>query len=72
MVEAMTDFAPEREAMVERQLQRRGITERQILDAFRAVPREAFIGASMRTSPTATIRCRSRRGRRSRSPTSSR
>ena len=40
----MTDFAAEREAMVERQLKRRGITEPEILDAFRAVPREAFIG----------------------------
>ena len=43
MVEAMTDFAREREAMVERQLRRRGISEPDILDAFRAVPREAFI-----------------------------
>jgi protein-L-isoaspartate(D-aspartate) O-methyltransferase len=39
----MTDFAAEREAMVERQLRRRGITEPAILDAFRAVPREAFV-----------------------------
>jgi protein-L-isoaspartate(D-aspartate) O-methyltransferase len=39
----MTDLASEREAMVERQLRRRGITEQPILDAFRAVPREAFI-----------------------------
>jgi protein-L-isoaspartate(D-aspartate) O-methyltransferase len=38
------DFAGEREAMVERQLQRRGISERKILDAFRAVPREKFVG----------------------------
>jgi protein-L-isoaspartate(D-aspartate) O-methyltransferase len=41
----MTDFASEREAMVERQLRRRGITEPDILDAFRAVHREAFVGA---------------------------
>ncbi len=40
----MTDFAAEREAMVERQLRRRGISEPAILDAFRAVPREAFVG----------------------------
>ena len=40
----MTNFAAEREAMVERQLKRRGISEPAILDAFRAVPREAFIG----------------------------
>ena len=31
--------------MVERQLKRRGITEQRILDAFLAVPREAFVGA---------------------------
>ncbi|HEX8839166.1 MAG TPA: protein-L-isoaspartate(D-aspartate) O-methyltransferase [Sphingomicrobium sp.] len=41
----MTDFKPEREAMVERQLRRRGITEPDILDAFRAVAREAFVSA---------------------------
>ncbi len=40
----MTDFTREREAMVERQLRRRGITEPDILDAFRAVPREEFVG----------------------------
>ena len=39
-----TDFASEREAMVERQLRRRGITEPIILDAFRQVPRELFVG----------------------------
>ena len=33
--------------MVERQLRRRGITEPEILDAFRAVPREAFVGRPM-------------------------
>jgi protein-L-isoaspartate(D-aspartate) O-methyltransferase len=43
----MTDFASEREAMVERQLRRRGITEPDILDAFRAVPREAFVGGDV-------------------------
>ena len=31
--------------MVERQLKRRGIDDPRILDAFRAVPREAFVGA---------------------------
>jgi protein-L-isoaspartate(D-aspartate) O-methyltransferase len=39
----MTDFAAEREAMVDRQLRRRGITDRHILDAFLQVPREAFV-----------------------------
>jgi protein-L-isoaspartate(D-aspartate) O-methyltransferase len=43
MATATTDFVAEREAMVERQLRRRGITEPDILDAFRSVPREAFI-----------------------------
>ena len=43
MAETMTDFVAEREAMVERQLRRRGIRERAILDAFLAVPREAFV-----------------------------
>lgn len=40
-----TDFAAEREAMVERQLRRRGIADPRILNAFRAVPREAFVAA---------------------------
>jgi protein-L-isoaspartate(D-aspartate) O-methyltransferase len=38
-------FASARETMIERQLRRRGIAEPHILDAFRAVPREAFVGA---------------------------
>jgi protein-L-isoaspartate(D-aspartate) O-methyltransferase len=42
----MTDFAAEREAMVERQLKRRGIADECILKAFLEVPREAFIGAA--------------------------
>lgn len=45
MATTMTDCAAQREAMVERQLARRGITEQPILDAFLAVPREAFISA---------------------------
>jgi protein-L-isoaspartate(D-aspartate) O-methyltransferase len=43
MAETMTDFAQQREAMVERQLRRRGIADKQILDAFLEVPREAFV-----------------------------
>src|SRR6478609_9207642 len=42
-VVSMAGYASEREAMVERQLRRRGISELEILEAFRAVPREAFI-----------------------------
>jgi len=45
MVATMTDLAREREDMVERQLKRRGIREAHILDAFRGVPREAFVCA---------------------------
>jgi protein-L-isoaspartate(D-aspartate) O-methyltransferase len=45
MATARTDLTSEREMMVERQLRRRGITEPDILDAFRAVPREAFVGS---------------------------
>jgi protein-L-isoaspartate(D-aspartate) O-methyltransferase len=41
----VTDFTAEREAMVDRQLRRRGITDRHILDAFLKVPREAFISS---------------------------
>jgi protein-L-isoaspartate(D-aspartate) O-methyltransferase len=43
MVDTMMDFAAEREAMVERQIESRGIRDPKILEAFRAVPREAFI-----------------------------
>jgi protein-L-isoaspartate(D-aspartate) O-methyltransferase len=43
MVETMTDFVAEREAMVEQQMRRRGISEKPILEAFMAVPREAFV-----------------------------
>ena len=43
----MPDFTAEREAMVERQLRRRGIAEPQILDAFRQVPREAFVSGEL-------------------------
>ncbi len=45
MSTSLEDYVSEREAMVERQLRRRGISEPEILDAFRAVPREAFISA---------------------------
>jgi protein-L-isoaspartate(D-aspartate) O-methyltransferase len=45
MVTTMPDYSAEREAMVERQLKRRGITELQIVEAFGAVPREAFVSA---------------------------
>jgi protein-L-isoaspartate(D-aspartate) O-methyltransferase len=44
----MTDFAARREEMVERQLKRRGIKDRRVLDAFREVPRELFVPAGLR------------------------
>src|SRR6476469_6602730 len=44
MSTSLTDFAVDREAMIERQLRRRGITEPEILDSFIQVPREEFIG----------------------------
>lgn len=43
MAAILTDFTAQREAMVDRQLRRRGITDRHILDAFLEVPREAFV-----------------------------
>jgi protein-L-isoaspartate(D-aspartate) O-methyltransferase len=39
----MPDFATRRERMVQRQIESRGITDPAILDAFRSVPREAFV-----------------------------
>ena len=48
MGKTMPDFAREREAMVERQLRRRGIAGTHILDAFRAVPREEFVAEDQR------------------------
>lgn len=45
---ATTDFSAEREAMIERQLRSRGITEPHILQAFRDVPREAFVSPERR------------------------
>lgn len=39
----MTDFAELRERMVRRQIEARGITDQAILQAFRDVPRDAFV-----------------------------
>ena len=41
----MPEFAELRERMVQRQIEARGITDTAILDAFRKVPREAFVAA---------------------------
>ena len=48
MVETMTDFAAEREVMVERQIADRGVTEPTVLEAFRSVPREEFLSPEYR------------------------
>lgn len=45
---AMPDFAGLRETMVRRQIERRGIGNRHILDAFLAVPREEFLSDDYR------------------------
>ena len=42
----MSDFAQLRERMVRRQIEARGIHDPAILDAFRQVPREAFVAPS--------------------------
>ncbi len=44
----MTDFAALRERMVERQIAGRGIRDADLLAAFRAVPREEFVGEKAR------------------------
>jgi protein-L-isoaspartate(D-aspartate) O-methyltransferase len=41
----MADFAELREQMVRRQIEARGITDETILEAFRQVPREAFVSS---------------------------
>ena len=46
----MSDFAELRERMVRRQIEARGITSSLILDAFREVPREAFVDDGQRGS----------------------
>ena len=48
MAATMTDYSRQREEMVERQLNRRGIREQYILNAFRDVPREQFISQDYR------------------------
>ncbi|HEX6374815.1 MAG TPA: protein-L-isoaspartate(D-aspartate) O-methyltransferase [Allosphingosinicella sp.] len=44
----MAEFAAERERMVRRQLAGRGIKDRRLLDAFRAIPREEFVAERLR------------------------
>jgi protein-L-isoaspartate(D-aspartate) O-methyltransferase len=44
----VTDFAEQRETMVRRQIAERGIDAPRLLDAFRSVPREAFLPEAVR------------------------
>src|SRR4051812_25308985 len=44
----MADFTTEREWMVQRQIAGRGIKGQRLLDAFRTVPREAFVPEDVR------------------------
>ena len=44
----MADPQERRKAMVERQIARRGIDSPAVLDAFRQVPREAFVPEELR------------------------
>ncbi len=44
----MTEFAKARAQMVQRQIAGRGIRDEALLDAFRTVPREEFVGAEYR------------------------
>jgi protein-L-isoaspartate(D-aspartate) O-methyltransferase len=48
MAETLTNFAAERDAMIERQIESRGIRDPKILEAFRAVPREEFLSDEYR------------------------
>ena len=48
MVDTLENFAAEREAMIERQIESRGIRNPKILEAFRAVPREEFLSDEYR------------------------
>src|SRR4029453_1663735 len=43
----MTDFAAERERMIDRTIARRGLSDPALIAAFRAVPREAFVSADL-------------------------
>jgi len=43
MVDTLTDYAAEREAMIRRQIESRGIHDPKIIEAFRSVPREEFL-----------------------------
>ena len=70
-VRRRTEVPAERERMVRAQLAGRGITDEHVLEAMRRVARDAFVAPGMRNLPTRIARCRSPRGRPSRSLTSS-
>src|SRR6476620_8614738 len=44
----MADYSRQRERMVERQIAARGVHDRDVLEAMRAVPREEFVAGPLR------------------------
>ena len=61
------DFARLRDEMVEKAVFARGVRSELVLNAMRAVPREAFLPSAFTNSPIKTLRFRSRKARQSRS-----
>ena len=49
------DYEPERAEMIEKQLRRRGITDRAVLDALGKVPRHEFVPSELRAQAYADI-----------------
>jgi hypothetical protein len=70
-MEQLDHTAVDRNRMVERQVAARGVRDPRVLEAMHQVPREVFVAPGFEEF-TRTARCRSRTGRRSRSPISSR
>jgi len=63
-------FARERERMVEEQVIARGVTDPRVIEVMRRLPRHVFVDEALRDRASGITRCRSGRGRRSRSPSS--
>lgn len=55
----------DKQIMLRRHLQGRGIFDRRVLDAMARVPREKFVDESLQADAYADRRCRSPAGRRS-------
>ena len=69
-MESEAEFARQREEMVRRQIERRGIRDPRLLEAMRGIPRHCLSRREKPSGLTMTGRCRSAAGRRSRSPIS--